>query len=169
MLLTYLLDRSPAELDQHVRSCPSCRAELAALDAQWDEVREAGQVAVTPPPGLVERALKTVRGVRAGYGSTSIKLAQERGVLTVSVGSVLTLARQLCSEVLRGFPEVHLRGCSGDVESVRIDLAIRYGIAGVEVAEQIRSSVDHGMRRSLGAGTPSVWVRLVDVAEPRSG
>ncbi|GAA2800936.1 hypothetical protein [Saccharopolyspora taberi] len=159
-------DGGPPELAAHVRECRYCQAELAELDAAWAPVRRAAEVPVEPPHGLVERALTTVRGIRAGSGSTPVELAQDGGTLRILPQAVLLLTRRLCLEILTGHPGVHLRGCTGDVDEVRVDLMVRYRLPAPVEAERIRRELTAALREALGAAAPAVWIRIADVEPP---
>ncbi|MDA3649523.1 hypothetical protein LZ318_07730 [Saccharopolyspora indica] len=165
-LLDVLADSAPPELAEHVRTCPHCQAELAELKAVWAPVRRTAQIPVEPPHGLVERALMTVRGVRGGRGAAPVELAQEGGALRIHPQAVVLLTRQLCAEILTRHPGAHLRGCVGDADEVRVDLAVRY-LLPASLAEQVQQDLVAALRDVLGAGAPEVWVRIVDVEPPR--
>lgn len=165
-LLGFHSDGEPAELAEHVAGCPHCRRELAVLDAEWAPVRRAARVPVEPPHGLVERALLTVRGVRGASGASPAEIEQDRGRLRVSPQTVVLLTRRLAGEVLTGHPGVHLRGCTGDVDEVRVDLAVRYPLPAPRLAEAVRRELDDAVRAALGPAAPSVRVRVSDVAPP---
>jgi hypothetical protein len=165
-LLTFAADRTPTELADHVETCPYCPAELAELDKIWGSVRRSARVPVQPPDGLVERALATVRALRADSGAGSRELDQDRGVLRIAPQAVLTLTRQACSEIVTTYPGVSLRSCSGDVDEVRVDLVVRYPLPARELAVSVQAELARALRAVLGAAAPSVSAQVIDIAPP---
>ncbi|PKW15313.1 hypothetical protein [Saccharopolyspora spinosa] len=169
MLLDFLADSAPVELSEHIPTCRFCQAELAELDSDWAQVRRTASLPIEPPHGLVERTLTAVRGVRGGHGAAPVELDQEGGKLRIAQQAVVLLTRRLCLELLAERPGVHLRGCVGDVDEVRVDLTIRYPLPAPELVEAIHRELTAALQAALGAGTPAVWVRVVDVAPPAIG
>ncbi|MEV0697536.1 hypothetical protein AB0I53_06400 [Saccharopolyspora sp. NPDC050389] len=169
MLLDFLADSAPTELAEHIPTCRHCQARLAELDSDWAPVRRTARLPIEPPHGLVERALMAVRGVRGGRGAAPVELAQEGGKLRVSPQAVVLLTRRLCLGLIAERPGVHLRGCVGDVDEVRVDLAVRYPLPAPELADAIHHELTAALSEALGAGAPAVWVRVVDVQPPEAG
>lgn len=164
MLVAFVADRTPAELAEHVDTCPHCRAELPELDRSWGLVRRSAGIPVAPPDGLVERAVATVRGLRGGVGAGSRELEQDSGRLRITRQAVLALTRQACSDILSAHPGVYLRGVSGDVDEVRVDLAVRYPLPARELTATVQAELDRALCDLLGAAVPAVSARLVDIA-----
>lgn len=169
VLLDFLADSAPPELSEHIPTCRFCQAELAELDSDWAQVRRAASLPIEPPHGLVERALTAVRGVRGGRGAAPVELDQDGGKLRIAQQAVVLLTRRLCLERLAKHPGVHLRGCIGDVDEVRVDLTIRYPLPAPDLAEAIHQELTAELREALGAGAPAVWVRVVDIEPPGVG
>ncbi|CAM01181.1 hypothetical protein A8924_2268 [Saccharopolyspora erythraea NRRL 2338] len=167
-LVGYHADGGTPELAAHVAGCPHCQAELAELDSAWAAVRRAASLPVEPPDGLVDRALTTVRGIRGGAGSAPLEFDQDGGSLRISPQAVLVLARRTCAEILTAHPGVHLRGCGGDVDEVRIDLQVQYPLPAPALAEMIRTELADRLHVALGGAAPAVWIRIADVAPPES-
>ncbi len=166
MLVSYVADSAPAELADHVETCPYCRAELSELDHSWGPVRRSASVPVQPPDGLVERAVATVRGLRGGYGAASRRLDQEGGALRITPVAVLALTRQACSDIVSTYPGVYLRGVGGEVHEVRVDLVVRYPLPARELAASVQADLGRALRAVLGVAAPAVAARVIDVAPP---
>ena len=166
MLLAHLDGHGPPGLAEHVPHCPHCTAELRTLEHAWRPVRVAADATWDVPPGLVDRALSTVRGLRSASGQQPTSLVQDGGTLTVAPRAAMALVRQAGLDAASRRAGVHLRGCSGDTAEVRVDLAVRYPLSAVEIADEVRQEVERVLRRSLGTAAPSVEVVVVDVAPP---
>lgn len=164
MLVAFVADHEPVGLADHVDTCPYCRAELPELDRSWGLVRRSASMPIAPPDGLAERAVATVRGLRGGVGAGSRELEQDRGRLRIDRRAVLAMTRQACSDILSAHPGVYLRGVSGDVDEVRVDLAVRYPLPAREPVASVRAELDRALRDVLGAAAPAVSARLVDIA-----
>lgn len=158
-------DRADPELAEHARGCPHCRNELAALERQWNAVRQAAAAPVATPEGLVSRALETMRGLRGGGGSDPVELAQPGGSLRIFDRPLLLLVRQEAADLLRDWPGVHLRGLNGGDRRVELAIAVGYGQDAVALAESVRAELVERLEISLGAATPVLTVRVVDVLE----
>ncbi|GAA4867864.1 MULTISPECIES: hypothetical protein [Saccharopolyspora] len=152
------------ELREHVRGCRFCTDEFAALDRQWQAVRQAAAAPVEVPEGLVSRALETVRGLRGT--AEPVELAQPGGRLRILPRPLLLLVRQVATDVLRERPGVHLRGLHGGDRWVELTIAVRYGLEAVVLAESVREQITERLEGSLGAATPVLSVRVGDVLEP---
>lgn len=157
-------ERADPELAEHARGCRYCGSELAALQRQWNAVRQAAATPVNPPDGLVSRALETVRGIRGG-GSEPLELAQPGGRLRIGDRPLLLLVRQEAIDLLRDWPGVHLRGLSGGDRRVELAVAVGYGRDAAALAESLRAEVAERLAASLGAAAPELSVRVVDVIE----
>lgn len=166
MLVSFVADRTPPELADHVESCPYCPAELADLEQAWGLVARSADIAVQPPDGLIDRALTTVRGLRGTRGGDARELDQDRGVLRITQQAVLTLTRRACSDILEAYPGVYLRGCSGTVNQIRIDLVIRYPLPAHQLSESVTAELARALHDVLAAAAPAVSARVVDIAPP---
>lgn len=164
-LLAYHTDGVPTEPNEHIDNCPHCRNQLAEISRRWRPVRHTARSSVVTPDGLVERTLANLRTVRGGHGGDATEIPQEKGTLRIQPSAARTLGRGLCVDVLRDFPGVRLRSCSGDAEEIRADLVVAYPTP-VDVLDDIRSRLADSLHEHLGAATPVVSVRLVDVTPP---
>lgn len=162
-LLDVLSGSAPAEVARHSADCPHCQRELAELRRSWEPVRRAAEFAVEPPDGLVERTLSTVRGLRETVGAVPVEIHQDGGTLRVSPRAVVVLTRVLGGELLGSYPGVHLRGCTGDAEEVRVDLAVRYPLPAADLSARVQEELVRGLQDVLGLAAPSVGVLIADV------
>lgn len=150
----------------HLRDCPHCTAELAALRGRWTAVRAAASSPVRTPPGLAARTLATLRAVHAGLEGRHVEVVQQGGLLRVSDQVVVLLARQVAVDLARQFGGVRVRGLAGGQDGLQLRLAIRYGLPLLEVGRRLQRTLRAALEASLGAGTPPVSVEVVDVLAP---
>lgn len=158
------------ELAAHTRTCPHCGAELAELDREWDQVRKAADAPVLTPPGLVDRVLASVHGLRGRITAEPVELDQEGGTLRISQRAVLTLARRLATDFAAQHRGVHIRAVAGDDDGIQVLMAVRYPAPANDLATELRGHLGHRLAQELGHGAPVVSVHVVDVHEsPPSG
>ncbi|SDP54890.1 hypothetical protein SAMN04487905_105150 [Actinopolyspora xinjiangensis] len=168
-LIGYHLDGFSSEFAEHLRGCPHCRAELDEIARRWQPVRRLARTRVVPSDDLVERTLTTLRGLRDRHGGDPLELSQEHGTLRIQSPATLTLTRRLSTEVLADFPGMAVRSCLVTDDAVRVDLVATYPAAAHELLPEIHRRLTAALHDFLGAGTPELSVRLVDVAAPRDG
>ncbi|GAA4037172.1 hypothetical protein GCM10022247_73750 [Allokutzneria multivorans] len=161
------LEPSDTALAEHARTCEHCRAEIAALENRWGPVRAVAATPVELPDGLLSRVLGTVRGLREHAFSEPAEVEQEGGTLQVSRRALLLLARGHAADVLLDLPGVHLRGLSTVDKVIQVEIAVRYGVPAVEVADTIAQRLVEKLRESVGAAAPEVSVEVIDVLPPR--
>ncbi|AHH96003.1 hypothetical protein GCM10010174_51290 [Kutzneria viridogrisea] len=154
---------APGGLAAHARTCPHCQAELPELRARWELVRQAAQAPVLTPPGLVDRVLASVRGLRGQIAAEPVEVDQERGKLRISQRTVLILARRLAGDFASAHGSVHVRAVAGDEEGLQVLVAVRFGVPVGELADQLRTHLRQGLARELGEGVPPISVHVVDV------
>jgi uncharacterized alkaline shock family protein YloU len=166
--------------DAHQRDCPYCQAALAEFDRLWAPVRAVSTHRPRAPEGLLDEALRSIRGIAADpeFG----RIEGPRGRTRVSARVVVALARYLASRVpgvrvalsrvvaagggpetsLDGGPEV-AAGVSGSSTVVTITLAADYGHDLVALGARIRATVEEGIRAQTGLEPVAVLVHVDDV------
>jgi uncharacterized alkaline shock family protein YloU len=177
-LLEQVAEGRAAQLDEHQRGCPHCRAALGELERLWGPVRAVAADRPRAPASVVEAAL---RRVRAGawepdYGRIDSPLGHTR----VAARVVVALARHLAGQVpgvevaLSGLaadghgvvgevvPDVQA-GVSGGSTAVQITLAAAYGQDLQLLGERIRAVVARGVREATGLEPVDVTVLVDDV------
>lgn len=163
-LVEHLAGDASPEFSAHAAECPHCRAALAELAPTWAPVREAAELSVEPPQGLLDRALLTARRARAGDTGPPVEIPQENGVLRVAPRTTLVVARRLSAELLARIPDARLLACTGDAHEVRVDVEVEYGASVPDLADRFQAELGAALREVLGAAVPAVWVRIADVA-----
>ncbi|WP_156754351.1 Asp23/Gls24 family envelope stress response protein [Actinokineospora pegani] len=150
-------------LSAHAEHCPYCAPALSEAAAEWSLVRAAAEIPVPPPPGLAGRALAAVRSARGAVGS--VEVPQEGGVLRVSEQVVAFVAREAAREFLAATGGGRARSTTVRDGTVSFGLAVRFGVAAVEVAEGLRAHVRLALSAHLADRLPEVTVEVVDVVD----
>ena len=144
-------DRADPELAEHARGCRYCGSELAALQRQWNAVRQAAATPVSPPDGLVSRALETVRGIRGG-GSEPLELAQPEARQGCQSGGRRPLAPRRRQEPVPQRGRLALAGPQADLsQGGRVSLGYRQRPARARLQPLVLPP-DESQRRRLVAG-----------------
>jgi hypothetical protein len=96
-LVDQVADGSPFPVDDHQRSCPHCQAALAEFQRLWGPVRAVADHQPRAPEGVVDEALRSIRGVSADpeYG----RIEGSEGRTRISARVVVRLARHLAGRV----------------------------------------------------------------------
>lgn len=132
-------------------------------DPRWEQVRAAARTRVPTPPGLVERVLRSVNGIRGRRGAPPLPLPSEGGSLSVSETVVVQLARAAAAEVAEAADGVHVSAVALDDGELQVLATVRFGVAADEAAELLRHRVTEELLRQLGSPPPPVNVHVVDV------
>lgn len=132
-------------------------------DPRWELVRAAARTRVPTPPGLVERVLRSVGGVRGRRGAPPLPLPSEGGSLSIAETVVVQLARAAAAEVAEATDGVHVSAVALDDGELQVLATVRFGVAADEAAELLRRRVTEELQRQLGSPPPTVNVHVVDV------
>ncbi|GLZ45368.1 hypothetical protein Acsp06_15530 [Actinomycetospora sp. NBRC 106375] len=181
-LVAQVAEGHAERLDDHQRDCPYCQAALAEFDRLWAPVRAVSAHRPQAPDGLLDEALRSIRGVASDpeFGS----ITDARGRTRISARVVEALARHLASRVpgvrvaltrlvaAGAGPETSLiadpgpdvvAGVAGGSTVVAITLAADYGEDLVDLGTRIRAAVADGVRASTGLEPVAVLVHVDDV------
>lgn len=178
-LVAQVADGRGAERDAHQQQCPHCQAALAEYDRLWGPIRDLAAETVSPPPSLLEGALRRIRGVvqHANYG-----------VITAADGSTRIAARVVvvtARETAQAVPGVRVAlgrhvssagntddddpavtaGVAGRSTAVEITLAADYGHDLHHLADQVRAEVSAHVRALTGLEPVQVTVIIDDIFE----
>ena len=181
-LVAQVADGAGDRRDAHQRDCPHCQAALAEFDRLWAPVRAVSDHRPRAPEGLLDEALRSIRGVAADpeYG----RIEDDRGRTRVSARVVVALARHLASRVpgvrvalsrlvvAGAGPETSVidgptpevtAGVVGGSTVVAITLAADYGQDLEALGTRIRTVVADGIRAVTGLEPVAVQVHVDDV------
>ncbi|PVZ14215.1 Asp23/Gls24 family envelope stress response protein [Actinomycetospora cinnamomea] len=185
-LVAQVAEGAGSRLDAHQRDCPHCQAALAEFDRLWAPVRAVSAHRPRAPEGLLDEALRSIRGIASDpeYG----RIEGPRGRTRISARVVVALARHLASRVpgvrvavsrlvaaghgpetsLDGGPEV-TAGVVGSSTVVAITLAADLGEDLVALGARIRATVEAGIRAHTGLEPVAVLVHVDDVFVAQEG
>ncbi|UJW31334.1 Asp23/Gls24 family envelope stress response protein [Saccharothrix sp. AJ9571] len=136
-------------------------AEDPTQDPDWHLVHAAARTTVPTPPGLVDRVLRSVRGLRGGSGE--LEYHQDGGRLRVSEQVVVLLARRLAAELGHRIGGLHVAAVAFQAGELEVLTTVRYGVHADEAAEALRSRLARALTAELGEPAPTVNVHVVDV------
>ncbi|MGC7098838.1 hypothetical protein ACPZ19_29555 [Amycolatopsis lurida] len=136
-------------------------AEDPRQDPDWHLVRAAARTTVPTPLGLVDRVLRSVRGLRAG--SAEFEYDQEGGKLRVSEQALVLLTRRIAADLGRRIGGLHVAAVALEREGLEVLTTVRYGVPADEAAEALRIGLGRALSAELGEAAPTVNVHVVDV------
>ncbi|AGM05245.1 hypothetical protein [Amycolatopsis keratiniphila] len=131
-------------------------------DPRWQQVRAAASRPVPTPPGLVERVLRSVSGVRGGHTTTPLDLPSSGGKTQVSERALVLMTRNLAAEIGRELGGVHVSAVALEEDVLQVLVTIRFGVEAA-VAELLRHRVSTALSGQLGSAPPTINVHVVDV------
>ncbi|WP_410654791.1 hypothetical protein [Amycolatopsis sp. lyj-112] len=131
-------------------------------DPRWEQVRAAANRPVPTPPGLVERVLRSVGGVRGGHTTPPLDLPSAGGKTQVSERALVLMTRKLAAEAGRGIGGVHVSAVALEGEVLQVLVTVRFGVEAA-AADLLRHRVTEALTRQLGSPPPAVNVHVVDV------
>jgi hypothetical protein len=138
-------------------------SEDPRTDPRWELVRAAARRHVPTPPGLVERVLRSVGGVRGRRTTPPLELPFEGGRLRVSERVVVLMARRLAKDFARDSGGVYISAVAMESGSLEVLVTVRFGVAADEVADDLRRELAAALTDRLGMPPPPVSVHVVDV------
>lgn len=131
-------------------------------DPRWELVRAAANRPVPTPPGLVERVLRSVGGVRGRLTSEAVELPSEGGKTEVSERALVLVTRRLAADLGRELGGLHVAAVAVEDGVLQVLVTVRYGVEAV-TAELLRRRLVESLARQLGSAPPAVDVHIVDV------
>jgi uncharacterized alkaline shock family protein YloU len=162
-------ERSP-----HQQHCPHCQAALVEYDQLWSPVREMAATKVHAPEGILENALRRIRGAaeNPSYGW----LTAGDGTVRIAARVVVVTAREAAARVpgvrvalcrtaatgLSGGPRVDA-GVAGESTAIELTLSADYGEDVHALAQRIRVEVTEQVRALTGLDPVGITVVIDDV------
>jgi uncharacterized alkaline shock family protein YloU len=162
-------ERSP-----HQQHCPHCQAALVEYDQLWSPVREMAATKVHAPEGILENALRRIRGAaeNPSYGW----LTGGDGTVRIAARVVVVTAREAAARVpgvrvalsrttatgSSGDPRVDA-GVAGESTAIELTLSADYGEDLHALAQRIRVEVTEQVRALTGLDPVGITVVIDDV------
>lgn len=131
-------------------------------DPRWEQVRAAASRPVPTPPGLVERVLRSVGGVRGKHTTAPLDLPSAGGKTQVSERALVLLTRKVATEIGRDLGGVHVSAVALEEDVLQVLVTIRFGVEAT-VADVLRRRVGAALTGQLGSSPPAINVHVVDV------
>ncbi|ANN16730.1 hypothetical protein SD37_14395 [Amycolatopsis orientalis] len=131
-------------------------------DPRWEQVRAAASRPVPTPPGLVERVLRSVGGVRGRHTTSPLDLPSAGGKTQVSERALVLMTRRLAAEIGRDLGGVYVSAVALEDEVLQVLVTVRFGVEAA-AADVLRHRVTEALTRQLGSAPPAVNVHVVDV------
>ncbi|PRX51337.1 hypothetical protein B0I33_101490 [Prauserella shujinwangii] len=132
-------------------------------DPQWEWVRATARAPVPTPPGLIERVLRSVHGVRGGLPAEPLEIAQEGGRLRVGERAVVLLTRRLGADLAARIGGLHVSAVAFEAGVLEVVVTVEYGLGADTAAETLRIRLQAALRAELGPAAPAVNVHIADV------
>ncbi|WP_033291629.1 hypothetical protein [Amycolatopsis jejuensis] len=127
-------------------------------DPRWAAVRAAGRHPVPTPPGLVDRVLRSLDGVRG----RSVRF----GGVTMTEPEFLRIARE-AAETAR-VPGLHVSTVALVGGRLQLLATVQFGVLADEAADLLRERLAAALAGQLGVRPPAVDVHVIDVEAPPS-
>ncbi|MEO6500659.1 MAG: Asp23/Gls24 family envelope stress response protein [Jatrophihabitantaceae bacterium] len=189
-LLEQVADSDADRLDSHQRGCSHCQAAIAEFRRLWAPVQEYARQPVSVPERLRTSVIKQVDRLVHDVWYT-LQLT-ERGAVRVAARVVAAVARDAASRVpgvrvalgrstesrisrlvakaTAGHLQPHAAvGVLGRTAVVDLALAVTYGEAAHEVAQEVRRRVIAELRENIGLQSVTVNVIVDDVLPKPTG
>lgn len=145
-VLAQVAEGRGSDRDAHQRQCPHCQAALAEYDRLWIPIRELAAETVNPPEGILESALRRIRG--AVEHSNYAVVESPNGLTRISARVVAVAARETAQTVpgVRVALGKHMTGSdAGSASPPESDgAAVVSGVAGQSTAIEITVAADYG-------------------------
>lgn len=132
-------------------------------DPAWNLVRAAADHPLPPPPGLVDRVLRSVNGARGRLSSEPLAVRQDRGWLRVRERALVALCRQAGVESAQRIGGVAISAVGMTDDGFVVEIAVRFGVAADVAAERLRADVHQRVTDLVGLPIGPVNVVVVDV------
>lgn len=182
-LLAQVVEGRGDDRDPHQSTCPHCQATLAEYARLWAPFDELAAAEVQAPPGLIDRALASVREQAGpvGFG----RVADEEGSFLVAARAVVSVAGYAArtsagvrmalgalGELIgpETGPTAGSRaigaGVSGQSVAVELTVAAEYGHDLQRLADHLRERVVSEVRAQTGLDVVVVDVAITDVFSP---
>ncbi len=178
-LVDQVADGLPPVEPEHQRACPHCQAALGELEDLWRQVRALARAELIAPDRIVRHVLRRIHeGLAAPPREVPLeevvpRLARhalfetDRGTTRIADSVVA----RIVGRAVRGLRGVHLAGrpsavsvaVSGGRVTIRLPLALRYGVSLAEASAAVRASVIEQVEGLTGLVVDAVNISVEDV------
>jgi uncharacterized alkaline shock family protein YloU len=178
-LVDQVADGLPPVEPEHQRTCPHCQAALGELEDLWGQVRALAREEIVAPERIVRNVIRRIHeGVATVPREVPLEevlprlirhalLETDRGTTRIADSVVARIVDQ----VARGLRGVRLTGrppsasvaVRGSRVTIRLPLAIRYGVSLAEASAAARTSVIEQVEGLTGLVVDAVDISVEDV------
>ncbi|WP_051400231.1 hypothetical protein [Haloechinothrix halophila] len=134
-------------------------------DPRWRLVRAAARTPVPTPPGLLDRVLRSVNGLRGSLQGEPVVVQQARGRLRIGEHALALLCRHIAVRTARDIDGVHVWAVAIDPDGFEVLITVRYGVAAGDAADRLVRDVHHSLVGLVGTSLPVINVHIADVRQ----
>jgi uncharacterized alkaline shock family protein YloU len=178
-LVDQVADGLPPVEPEHQRTCPHCQAALGELEDLWRQVRTLARAEVVAPDRIVRHVIRRIHeGLAAPPREVPLEevlprlarhalLETDRGTTRIAD---LVVAR-IVDQAARGLGGVRLTGRPPSASvavgrsrvTIRLPLALRYGVSFAEASAAVRATVIEQVEGLTGLVVDAVNISVDDV------
>lgn len=178
-LVDQVADGVPPVEPEHQRACPHCQAALSELEDLWRQVRALAREEIVAPERIVRHVIRQIHeGLAAPPREVPLEevlprlarhalLETDRGTTRIADSVVARIVDQ----VVRGLRGVNVAGpppamsvaVSAGRVTIRLPVAIRYGVRLAEASAAVRTSVIEQVEGLTGLVVDEVNISVEDV------
>ncbi len=134
-------------------------------DPRWRLVRAAARTPVATPPGLIDRVLRSVDGLRGSPRGEPVIVQQARGQLRIGEHALVLLCRHAAVQASRDIDGVHVWVVALDPDGFQVLITVRYGTVAGAAADRLGRDVHSRLADLTGTRIPVINVHIADVQE----
>ena len=184
-LVDQVAEALPPVEPEHQRTCPHCQAALGELEDLWRQVRALGREEIVAPDRIVRYVIRRIHeGLAAPPREVPLEevlprlarhalLETDRGTTRIADSVVARIVDQ----AVRGRRGVNVAGrpsamsvaVSGGRVTIRLPLAVRYGVSLAEASAAVRASVIEQVEGLTGLAVDEVNISVEDVFSGDAG
>lgn len=177
-LVDQVAEALPPVEPEHQRTCPHCQAALGELEDLWRQVRALAREEIVAP----DRMRYVIRRIHEGLAAPprEVRLEEvlprlvQHAMLETDRGTTRiadSVVARIVGQAVRGLRGVHLAGrpsavsvaVSGGRVTIRLPLALRYGLGLAETSTAVRASVIERVEVLTGLVVDAVDISVEDV------
>jgi uncharacterized alkaline shock family protein YloU len=178
-LVDQVAEALPPVEPEHQRTCPHCQAALGELEDLWGQVRALAREEIVAPERIVRNV---IRRIHEGAATVPREVPLEEVLHRLVQHAMLETDRgttriadsvvaRIVDQAVRGLRGVHLAGrptalsvaVSGGRVTIRLPLALRYGVSLAEASAAVRASVIEQVEGLTGLVVDAVNISVDDV------
>jgi uncharacterized alkaline shock family protein YloU len=154
------------QLEEHELECEHCQAASAGFRALREATGELAEADVAPPRDLTQRIMRAVRTER--HRDTYVPIAStELGPIRIAAQAAAVVVRfaadQAAGVAARSCTVEQLADGPDGWCTVRLDIALRYGVDGMAAVARVRELIAAAARELAGFEPAEIDITVVDI------